>query len=280
MLKRINPNNMFASQSAFHFSHRHFINALIYPQFHDFYEVVLVTSGILHLKLGETRFTLQEGSLALIRPGDIHTKSAQNASHINLAFPNSEVEALFAYLCDPQMFATMKEQTCVSPILLSGIDRQELEEKMLAINLRGIRVAEKNILFRRILYDIIANQILPHSLSDSAQSGLPQWISGSLKKWNTDEFRQEGLEFFCQYSGYTKEHICRMFKRYLGVSPNVYLNQQRLQYAVYLLLHSSDRILDISYAAGFKSPGRFYRIFRDAYGIAPQQFRTMQTAWE
>ncbi|MDL2324323.1 AraC family transcriptional regulator [Ruminococcaceae bacterium OttesenSCG-928-A16] len=280
MLKRIDQDQVFPRQQPLHYRHHTTVDASIYPQLHSFYEIVLVTSGILQLKLCEKRLTLEAGSLALVRPGDIHSKSGSNVSHINLAFMAAEVDALFDYLCDHKALATLQQAAYISPVFLAGMQLKQLQTRLLQVDSIENSLPEKKTLLRHILYDVFVNHVLPNTATGIVDDGLPSWMSEALALWQMEEHRQEGLDFFCRISGYSKEHLCRLFKRHLGLTPNVYLNQQRLNYAVNLLLHSNLLILDVCFAAGFKSSSQFYKIFRDNYGVSPQKFRHMQTLWK
>ena len=74
-------------------------------------------------------------------------------------------------------------------------------------------------------------------------------------------------------SGCSREHLCRSFKKYLGVSPSAYLNAKRLNYAANLLLHSDQKVIDVAYASGFQSLSRFYHAFKKEFGVSPLQYR-------
>ena len=70
-----------------------------------------------------------------------------------------------------------------------------------------------------------------------------------------------------------REHLCRSFQKYLGVSPTACLSAKRLNYAANLLLHSDQKVIDVAYAAGFQSLSRFYHLFKREFGVSPMQYR-------
>lgn len=277
MLRFINGEHLFDPNGETHYRFHTQIDLSQYPQYHDFYEVVLVTSGILRMGLCGRRFLLQPGSLALIRPGDIHTKSGSDCSHINLAFPTAAVDALFEYLCDEKIKRQMLEAAFIPPAFLTQESARILTEKIQRLNTAHTGDWKQTRTFLRgVLFDIITCHVFPLFYTQPGRQDLPDWLTDSLNAWQSPQNRQESLEFFCNYTGHTKEHICRTFKRFLGQSPTVYLNQQRLNYAVNLLLHSDYPMIDVAYESGFKSASRFYHLFRDAYGISPKQFVAQQ----
>ena len=69
-------------------------------------------------------------------------------------------------------------------------------------------------------------------------------------------------------------HFSRMFKTSMGVSPNQYLLQLRLDKAKQLLLQSSStKISTIAQQTGFTDQAYLTRQFRQRFGITPARFR-------
>jgi len=280
VLNTITQDHLFENGTEAHYRFHTQIDLSQYPQVHDFFEIVLVTSGVLHLKICGQRFALEPGGLLLIRPGDIHEKSGSNCSHINLAFPAHAVDALFEYLCDTQDKERLFELPFLLPVILPAPQLCTLQEKMKFLNtIHTSDWTKARTILRSILFEVIIQYIVPMLFCNSQHANLPEWLINSIAAWQSAEHRQEGLDFFCSRTGYTKEHLCRAFRRYLGMPSSAYLNQQRLDYAVNLMLHSDYSMIDIIYEAGFKSASRFYRIFRETYGMSPKQFCTQHIQW-
>lgn len=286
MLHFINDDHLFENNSETHYRYHTRLDLAQYPQVHNFYEIVAVTSGVLHMQLCGQKLSLHEGQLVFIRPGDIHSKSGENTEHINLAFPAHTVEALFQYLKNDEA----KEKLLSSPVppgpfSLDSQQFRDLTQKLYFLNTidyknwQTMRSCLRSILFEIITYYVVPalQPVFPNP--ESGKSQYPAWLTDALKQWQTSDHRQEGLDFFCQQTGLTKEYICRTFKRCFNQTPTAYLNQQRLNYAVNLLLHSDYSIIDIAYESGFKSLSRFYHIFQQTHGVSPKQFRTRQNMW-
>ena len=273
MLNIINDINLIDPRTESHYRFHTQLDPSQYPQVHDFYEIVLVTYRNLNLQICGNRFTLQPGGMALIRPGDIHSKSGKDNAHINLAFPSATIDALFDYLCNEKERDGLKQLPYVPPVQLSRPELLNIQEKMQLLNTIPPNECEKiRTTLRSILFDVVTHYFLPSLHSNHIHQSIPQWLASALTLWQTGEHRSEGLDFFCEHTGYSKEHICRTFKRCFDMAPTVYLNRQRLNYAINLLLHSDYSVTDIAYESGFCSPSRFYHTFRNTYGISPKQF--------
>ena len=57
-------------------------------------------------------------------------------------------------------------------------------------------------------------------------------------------------------------------------TPNDYIKNRRLAYAVKLLLTTSLNIQEIVYKVGFSNRSHFYKEFDKRYGMTPKDYRT------
>jgi AraC-like DNA-binding protein len=72
----------------------------------------------------------------------------------------------------------------------------------------------------------------------------------------------------------TPNHLCRIFRQELGVSPLEYINSLRLQHARELLTNSSLNVSQIALETGFQDPNYFSRLFKKRIGVSPSQYYT------
>lgn len=75
-------------------------------------------------------------------------------------------------------------------------------------------------------------------------------------------------------AGISVRECSRCFDRCIGVSPIQYLNSYRLHMAAEMLLSTKASILEISENCGFNSAAYFSKLFSDAMGCTPHQYRT------
>lgn len=71
-------------------------------------------------------------------------------------------------------------------------------------------------------------------------------------------------------------HFSRAFKQSMGVSPNVYMIEQRIERAKKLLSETDLPIVEIALRVGFASQGHFSTTFRKLAWTTPKAFRDMQ----
>lgn len=73
--------------------------------------------------------------------------------------------------------------------------------------------------------------------------------------------------------GLSRPHFFKLFKKMMGVTPNVYLNTLRAEQAIEDLLTTRKSVTDIGYDLGFSSQASFTRFFASNVGIAPSEYR-------
>jgi len=113
--------------------------------------------------------------------------------------------------------------------------------------------------------------------NSGASPAPPLWLREALAELKKFPNLQEGSEFLRHFTGKTKEHICRSFKKYLGATPTEYINELRLNYVANMLLHSDREILDLAFDAGFENISYFYQKFKARFHVPPGKFREKQT---
>lgn len=84
---------------------------------------------------------------------------------------------------------------------------------------------------------------------------------------------QVSLEKMAGDLGVSKYMLSRVFSGTFHRNFSQYLNDTRMNYAVYCLETTNDNILDISMESGFDSQRTFNRAFRDRYHMTPSEYR-------
>nr|MBP3598121.1 AraC family transcriptional regulator [Eubacterium sp.] len=88
-------------------------------------------------------------------------------------------------------------------------------------------------------------------------------------------FKDLKLESVAEYSGVTQQHLCRLFREHLHISPNHYLTQIRIRQAKIFLQETNDSIQTISEKVGFNTSAYFSSQFKKYENISPREFRSM-----
>jgi AraC-like DNA-binding protein len=79
-------------------------------------------------------------------------------------------------------------------------------------------------------------------------------------------------------AGYAPQHLNRVFRRALGVTPLQYLARLKLERAAHLLREGDLKISAIAQAVGFDDPYYFSRVFSQHFKKSPAEFRAQASS--
>jgi len=82
------------------------------------------------------------------------------------------------------------------------------------------------------------------------------------------------MDKIANVAGYSKFHLSRIFKDYVGCSLYQYIQRRRLTEAARLLIDTNMNITDISLIAGYDTQQAFTIAFRKSYQTSPRVYRT------
>lgn len=78
--------------------------------------------------------------------------------------------------------------------------------------------------------------------------------------------------------GLSRPHFFKLFKKQMGVTPNLYLNTLRSEKAIEFLMTTEKTVSDIGFDLGFSSQASFTRFFASNVGIPPSDYRRVANA--
>lgn len=81
------------------------------------------------------------------------------------------------------------------------------------------------------------------------------------------------LDAIAASGGVCRTRCCQIFQKYLGRTPNSYLNSFRLETGMYLLRSTRMSVTEIAAACGFGSASYFTEMFTRMKGCSPTQYR-------
>jgi len=81
-------------------------------------------------------------------------------------------------------------------------------------------------------------------------------------------------EELAQIAGMSPARYQLAFRKYYGTTPYEYLKEMRLNQALFLLKNSDYGIATIAAKVGYHNSGHFAKLFKNAYGMGPKEYRT------
>ena len=76
-----------------------------------------------------------------------------------------------------------------------------------------------------------------------------------------------------QKYGFTAKQFTQIFRKYIGISPNQYIIDYRIQRARELLARKEYSVAEVSSCVGYTDPYYFSRIFKKKMGMSPSQLQ-------
>ena len=244
-----------------------------FPQSHDFFELCFALSGRQEIEVSGTRSSIGAGTLFIIRPGEVHTRRYLSpGQHINVAFSAEIASQLFAYLGEGFPSSRLLARPAPLCSLLSKGEADTYRRRFDALNMIPVHdAARSRTLLRILLMEIFTRDFAPAELESPAAQ--EDWFSRLLEEMKTPEALARGVDAMIEISGKSHEHLCRVSRQRIGLTPTAFVNDLRLTYAANRLRHSGDSIADACYAAGFENLSHFYHLFRQKYKKTPRDFR-------
>ncbi len=243
---------------------------------HEYPEIILVLSGkIVHRVNGEKQ-QLSAGSLVFVRPGDVHgflpSQKLDACEFLLLSFDLEIFLSLSTYLEDDSFLHKYTEPVLSAVFRVEEKQMNELSQELLSLNGAGCTPPLRRTHIKAVLVNLFSRYFLneKHYLQ---LEGIPDWLSQLCEKMSRPENFSIGLRRMQQLSGYTPEHLCKVFRRYLDKSPTGYINELRINHAAHLLSETNLDIAEIACKLNFQSLSRFYSLFGKQYGCSPARYR-------
>lgn len=128
-----------------------------------------------------------------------------------------------------------------------------------------------------ILYDILIEyRRLAGNRLSARESGSSASMAEVLKFIEENYSSPVKLPTLAEIAGVTEQHLCRLFKKNLGMRPMEYLAKLRIRHAKELLVYSEKSIAEIAEETGFVDNSYFTVVFKKYEGMTPGEYRGSQ----
>ena len=263
---------IFRAGSPFHWATVTDLNAATRPHTHDFYEVFVIAEGRILHEVNGTGEVLQACDMELVRPNDRHCyrrRSGEACRFINMAFTPALAYDAFRYVDHGfQRWVDGRPGPCRTAVEPAQVE--ELARVIQTVNALPDGTGEAR--FRRlklVLFDLLG----AFAYGENGDDGLPPWLAALVERMGAVEHFTAGLPALYGLSSRTPEHLSRSFRRYLMTTPTDFINGLRLNYVRNMLVTTDLPVAEILAMAGFNSVSHGNHLFRDAYKMAPSEYR-------
>lgn len=255
------------------------------PHWHVGIEIIMPLKNTYTVTAGKEGFCLEMGEILIINSGVVHELTA----------PPEGERIIFQF--DPSMLYLVKDLEVLLH-MLPGVIHIDREMKIYSqVKKHMDRIVEEydgEATFRgAVIYASliemfveIGREIMQRAERDTAKKlknadierggnrGL-EVIMRACDYINAHYQEKLKLEDVAEIVGFSKYHFTRVFKQYLNMTFNEYLNKKRIQCAESLLCSTDMNITDVAMDSGFSSISAFNRTFRELNQQTPSDFREM-----
>lgn len=238
---------------------------------HNYYEIFYITEGsICHIVNGHKEI-LHTGDMLILRPHDIHCFERNTlCTHRDILIAK-ELFQRSADFINEKLFDYINNLSHPIRIQLKPEQQNYIEDI-----LNFIRYMSPSVEPNR---PYIVNSLIPHLLgyiylSDQQEEvNYPRWFQDLLARFHDSKYIKEGLPKILEGINYNQIYVCRVFKKYTGMTITDYLINQRLELAKLYLATTNNNISEIGAEIGFNYTYRFNQLFKKYNKCTPKEYR-------
>ena len=237
---------------------------------HDFYEMIYVLRGVCTQGVDGVRYEMKHGATALLRPGEAHVffDQTDDLELIGLSVRKEEFERVCGVLGE-RVLDDLK--TSSAPPVVAACEPMLHMERVVRFPFAAHGDEEYVLLLLSMIKALLDRR-------RQAQA-VPPALERLLEEMRERDRLRGGLAAMVALSGYSQSHLFRLIRQYIGVNPNEYIKNLRLEVAYHDLVSTDLRPEDIAADVGYESFSHFNKIFKQKYGITPGALRKLSGAW-
>ena len=234
---------------------------------HGACEILYIRSGSGRVRAAGTEYAVRSGDLVVYDPG---------VPHSEYSAPEDPIETQFVAAAGIRLHGLEPGRLLspgASPVIPAGEYREFFEE----LFSRLVEETEKKSLFFKEIAENLLSSIIHLLLRISVRNTDFEEINDvyyRVKNYLDAHYAEKlTLDGVCETFFVSKSYLSHIFKELNGDSPMHYLAAVRLKVAKELLRQTGLPVREIAERAGYPDACYFCRVFRQAEGCTPGEFR-------
>lgn len=246
------------------------------PYVRESYVIHIVKKGKGTFSVNGKSYDLGPGQAFIIRPGEETTYRADDDdpwSYLWVGFHGYRAEDFIesmGYKKNNPIVKIEQMDVCVGCV-----------EKMLAASqitrINEVkRLSELMMLFATVMEDNASEE----TVSDNTEYPSKIYVRAAVDFITEKYMNKIKIDDIADFIGISRSHLTGSFKKEMGVSPQEYLINFRLEKAASLLRSSKEQINIIAYQCGYEDSLSFSKAFKQKFGMSPKAFRSLEVELE
>lgn len=251
---------------------------------HYDYELIFVLKGSISLKLWPDSCILQEGNIVLINSKEVHGLNETNENNICLIIQMKQ--ELFENRKDKDQNYQFYLNSSTDVVKPKG-SYERFTKTAAGI---GLRCFEDNLAdhyrIQALLYTLIADifEYIQYDIRQYADKNTTAMEADTLVRiieYVEKNYSENNLAMgLCHYIGMSDKTLYRFLKSHTDLTLKELTTSIKLERTLHMLSRTEKPISIIAQECGFGTDKTFYRIFKNEFGITPNEYRQRGTRLE
>ncbi len=251
---------------------------------HNAFEINYVDEGALLYQTPEQTVTIHKGEALFINTGVLHTCTAADGKdcvYYTHLFDMCFLSGMYNSVFEEKYFQPVSKNTgfqlwLVKPDSLQHI--RMLEAVLHCVELQRTEPPEYEFDLRTELCSfwrgMLADSAGVRAATPPRSNADTERIKAMMDFIHSHCAERLTLDDIAASASVSRRECTRCFRRCIDSTPNEYLTACRVRMAADLLRRTGKSVLDVSEECGFSSPSYFGKVFREAMGLTPREYRS------
>lgn len=237
-----------------------------WPHWHEETEILYVMEGVSRISLEQNEYVLKKNSMILVNSNELHSGYVEKAPYVckvislipqNLLTDSAFQNALFQPL--------IQEDPQIGQYIDSIFHEYEEQQPAYKDSCRALLTQFLVYLSRNYISNTLRDKVSEKRKRNLAR--LNQVLS-YIDEHSAEPISNRQLAEMMHLS---EDRFGHLFRKNVGMAPQQYINEARLQKAKELIQSSEHTITEISRMVGFQDYNHFGRKFQKRYGCTPKE---------
>ena len=255
---------------SFHYTH----GAYAETHMHDFWEIMIVTEGMLHHKINGQKRELQKDTVCLIRPNDyhsLHTVKNHECNNVNLRVKTKLFKEQ-ADIIDKNLYQRLQRPAFIEFETAPSTTRYVLDI-VYRLQFYDKNADAYNHLLSLLFFDFLRCIIHDYILKNTLNTKYPEPVKAILELMYNLKNINSSVAEICKLAGYSHYYVDKLFKKHVNTTPVQLFQNIKLQYARNLLETTDLSVLLVAGRIGINNIGHFNRLFKKTFNAPPGVYR-------